>query len=261
MMTPYTIIDFHTHPRYDFHRIGHGVDITDQRFYADLRANGITAACGSVLCASMQGAQPASYSAVITQANRTALACRDAWGDFYHPGIHVHPAFVQTSCEEITWANANGITLIGELVPYMMGWKQYSCPEMLEILSYAAELDMVVSMHPTDPADMERLAAALPHLQLVYAHLGGYDQYDNHLALMRKYDNVYFDYSAHGSDADNLLRKPIDLVGRDRILFGTDYPGINPASDIAAVRFEDLTSDELECVFYRNAARLLAIQI
>ena len=102
MMTPYTIIDFHTHPRYDFHRIGHGVDITDQRFCADLRANGITAACGSVLCASMQGAQPASYSAVITQANRTALACRDAWGDFYHPGIHVHPAFVQTSCEEIT---------------------------------------------------------------------------------------------------------------------------------------------------------------
>ena len=43
--------------------------------------------------------------------------------------------------------------------------------------------------------------------------------------------------------------------------FGTDYPGVNPASDIAAVLHEDLTEEELECVFYRSAERLLKIQV
>ncbi|MBR5869782.1 MAG: amidohydrolase [Clostridia bacterium] len=260
-MEQYKIIDFHVHPRYDFHLTNHGVDITNDRFRDDLQANGITAACGSVIFASMQGQPLSMYESVIKDANRAAFSCREQWGDFYYPGIHIHPAFVKTSCEEISRAHAQGILLIGELVPYMMGWQSYSCPEMLEILSYAAELDMVVSMHPTNPQDMGALAAALPHLKLVYAHLSGYGQYEHHLDLMQKYENVYFDYSAHGSDFDGLLRKTIDRVGRDRILFGTDYPGVNPASDIAAVLYEDLTTDEAECVFYKNAAQLMNLHL
>ena len=260
-MTMRKIIDFHAHPRYDFHYIHHGVEITDDRFRDDLQNAGVSAVCGSVIWEAMQNTESSSFGDIIVQANRTALQCREKWGSFYCPGIHIHPGFVQTSCEEITWAKANGIGLIGELVPYMMGWQRYSSPETVEILTYAAELDMTVSMHPTFPEDMEKLAAALPHLKLVYAHLSGYGQYEEHIALMKKYDNVYFDYSAHGSDHDGLLRKTIDLVGRDRILFGTDYPGINPASDIAAVLHEDLTEEELECVFYRSAERLLKIHI
>ena len=116
-MERYKIIDFHAHPRYDFHLENHGVDITDDLFRRDLEANGITAACGSVISASMQGKALSSYESVITEANRTALSLLEKWGDFYYPGIHVHPAFVRTSCEEIAWARSHGITLIGELVP------------------------------------------------------------------------------------------------------------------------------------------------
>ena len=127
---------------------------------------------------------------------------------------------------------------------------------MLEILSYAEELDMVVSMHPSTPDDMEALAAALPHLRLVYAHLGGYGQYDSHLALLQKYDNVCFDYSAHGSDFDGILRKTIDRVGCDRILFGTDYPICNPACYVSCIMYENLTDNELELIMHKNAERV-----
>lgn len=253
----FKIIDFHTHPKYDFHYDNHHIEISDALFKADLEANGISAACGSVIYRSIQGHPLTEYESLMKECNRTALFCREEWGHFYHPGIHVHPAFIQSSCDEITWARENGICLIGELVPYMMGWSQYSSQAMMEILTYAAEMDMVVSMHPTDISDMERVAASLPHLKIVYAHLGGYNQYDGHLHLLKTYENVYFDYSAHGSDFDGILRKTIDIVGCDRILFGTDYPGVNPASDISAVLFENLTSPELECIFHRNAEYLL----
>ena len=57
---------------------------------------------------------------------------------------------------------------------------------MLEILSFAVEEDMVVSIHPTDPDDMEKLAAALPRMKPVAPvapHLGGYGQYEGHPGL------------------------------------------------------------------------------
>ena len=63
-------------------------------------------------------------------------------------------------------------------------WQQYFTPEMLEILSFAVEEDMVVSIHPTDPDDMEKLAAALPRMKPVAAHFGGYGQYEGHRKIL-----------------------------------------------------------------------------
>jgi len=74
---------------------------------------------------------------------------------------------------------------------------------------------------------------------------------------MRRYENVCFDYSAHGADRDGTLRLTIDHVGRERVLFGTDYPGESPAGDLAAAFHEDLTDGELEAFLNGNARRLL----
>ncbi|MBO4298687.1 MAG: amidohydrolase [Clostridia bacterium] len=253
------VIDFHAHPGYDFHRFEHGVDITAELFRGDLIKNGITRACGSVICSSVTRVPPEGQGEVMRELNRRALAYREAMKGFYVPGIHVHPAFVSASCEEIEKASAQGVRLIGELVPYMTGWKEYACPAMIEIARFAAERDMVMSIHPSRPEDMSRLAGEVPGLKLVVAHLGGYGQFGAHLEMLRRYENVCFDYSAHGADRDGTLRRAIDCAGRERILFGTDYPGVGPAGDLAAVLHEDLTDGELEAVLSGNAKRLLHI--
>ena len=69
-MEQYRIIDFHAHPRYDFHLENHGVDITDDLFRRDLEANGITVACGSVISASMQGKELSAYEAGLCASQR-----------------------------------------------------------------------------------------------------------------------------------------------------------------------------------------------
>ncbi len=253
------VIDFHAHPGYDFHRFEHGVDITPELFRGDLIKNGITRACGSVICSSVTRVPLEGQEAVMRELNRRALAYREAMDGFYVPGIHVHPAFVRTSCEEIEKAYEQGVRLIGELVPYMTGWKEYACPALIEIARFAAERDMAMSVHPSTPEDMSRLAGEVPGLELVVAHLGGYGQFEAHLEMLRRYENVCFDYSAHGADRDGTLRRAIDCGGRERILFGTDYPGIGPAGDLAAVLHEDLTDGELEAVLSGNAKRLLNI--
>jgi predicted TIM-barrel fold metal-dependent hydrolase len=242
---------------YDFHLPTHGVEISLPRFRDDLLANGITRVCGSVIYRAMNGRPLEEYEEIIPRLNDQALACRDVLGDFYIPGIHVHPAFVGLSCNELIRCRKKGVRLVGELVPYMMQWKDYACKGCLEIMEYARDLNMVVSMHPSSPQDMLAFSQAMPGLNIVWAHFSGYGQYENHLELLRRFENVCFDLSAHGTDFDGTLRRAIDQVGCDRLLFGTDYPGITPASDVAAVMFEPLTDSEREAIFSGNARRLL----
>ncbi len=253
------VIDFHTHPMYDFHLPTHGMPITLDRFRADLEVNGISRACGSVIYRDMQNRPLKEYERLIPLLNDQALACRDVLGDFYVPGIHVHPAFVELSCRELARCHAKGVRLVGELVPYMMQWRNYACRGFIEIMEYARDLDMVVSMHPSTPQDMLAFSRALPGLTIVWAHLSGGGHLEQHLDLLRRFDHVHFDISAHGTDFDGTLRKTIDQVGCERLLFGTDYPGIGPASDLAAVLFEPLTSSEQEAILFKNARRILNI--
>lgn len=199
----------------------------------------------------------ADYEELIPWANRSALKCQEALGAFYTPGIHIHPAFVQMSCDEIDKACAQNVRLIGEIVPYMMGWQECVSTAMIEILEYASYRNMVVNIHPTNIRDMTALAKALPHLQIVYAHLNGCDE---QLDLMKRFDHVAFDFSAHSSDYEGMLRHTIDCVGSDRLLYGSDYPGYSPVLDLVSVMTERLSDSEREAILFRNARRLLDIE-
>lgn len=253
------IIDFHCHPGYDFYRQVHGIQIDNELFFSDLYECGITRCCGSVINEAMCCRPVSEYEQIIPELNNRALRTEVESGGRYIPGIHIHPAFVRMSCEEIERCHALGVKLIGELVPYMMGWRDCATNEFIEIMDCAASYSMVVNIHPTSIPDMYALSRAVPRLKLVWAHFSGYGGLEAHIDMLKSFPNVYFDISAHGTDLVGTLRKAIDCVGYDRLLFGTDYPGIGPASDIAAVMFEPLSDCEREAIFYKNASRLLDI--
>ncbi len=255
------IIDFHTHPHYDYHEADHGVTIDEGLFRSDLEACGITTACGSVIYKAMTSLPAAEYETMTPKLNDMTFEVASRMKGFYVPGIHIHPVSVEMSCREIDKAADRGCRLLGELVPYMTSWGcGYSDKRVVEILEYARDKDMAVSIHPTDMADMEKMIQAVPHLKLVIAHIAFHDiTEESCVELMRRYDNVCYDYSASGAVHEGLARRVIDRVGKDRLLFGTDYPGITPAADIAAIRAEGLTDDELEAVFHGNAKRILGL--
>ena len=120
------IIDAHVHPfEVVSQRSGrYSEGVTDMEvFKEDLERAGITHCCGSVI----SRVDGSSWEA-IHALNEAALRLRKAYEGFYTPGIHVHPAFPRESCEEIEKMAAQGVTLIGELVPYMMGWGSYASP-------------------------------------------------------------------------------------------------------------------------------------
>jgi predicted TIM-barrel fold metal-dependent hydrolase len=195
----------------------------------------------------------------IMQLNDHALEIQHRLPGKYIPGFHIHPAFPRESCEEIERMHSLGVNLIGELVPYMMGWHGYTSPGCMEIFTLAQELGMVVNAHPSDDDDMDSFARLFPKLTIVYAHPGNFEACIRNARRLREFDNVYLDICGTGLFRYGILRYLIDQAGKEKLLFGTDYPICNPLMQVAGVEYERLSDDEREHIYSKNAKRLLRL--
>lgn len=250
------IIDFHVHPFrtpdkcLNFYPEMPALDALGMK--AQLEAAGIGRICGSVLYKKHPGGWESLH-----ELNREALALRDVLGDFYVPGFHVHPAYPEESIAEIEFMHAQGVRLIGELVPYMHGWGDFSEKNFMKILDAAEAHSMLVSYHTPFAYDMSRAIEAHPGIAFIAAHPGDHDRVGEHIALMKRYDNLYLDLSGTGMFRFGLVKHLVQEVGADRILFGTDYPICNPRMYVQAVYGEDVPDSAREKILGGNAKRLL----
>ncbi len=257
----FEIIDFHTHPfldartnicaHKDFCRMSAS---GTQEIFASLKVSKI---CGSVVSLSKK-----QTWADIRKNNDEALKLKELYGDFYIPGFHVNPHYVEESIAEIRRMHARGINLIGELVPYLDGWEDYSSDEFSFILCEAAKHNMVVSLHSWDRYDdaMDEMLRCHRDVIIVGAHPGEYPDFMRHIERMKRFENYYLDISGLGPHRYGMLRRAIDEVGADRIIFGSDFPTCSPATFIGSVLLDPLLKDsEKEQIFSQNAKRLLRI--
>jgi uncharacterized protein len=95
--------------------------------------------------------------------------------------------------------------------------------------------------------------------KIVAAHLGGYqlwDQVEEYL-LGRE---IYFDISYLFGHLDiQRIMRIIRSHGMYRILFGSDFPFAQPKEEIKTIKQLDLTDEEKEAIFSRNAIGLLGL--
>lgn len=256
-MQSFEIIDFHIHPF-----IGAGENLC---FYEnivssledikqDLMRAGITQCCGSVI----HRIQGESFEEVKVL-NEEALRIKEQLGEFYVPGIHIHPKFVQESCEELKRMHDKGIKLVGELVPYYMNWSDYYDKNMHEIYEYIEQLDMVVNVHTASEETLEMAVKTFPNITFVAAHPSDREIFYRHIERMKKYKNYYLDLSGTGIFRYGSIEHGVRQVGNERFLFGTDYPICNPGMYVQAVLYEKLKEKDYEAIFSGNAKRILKL--
>lgn len=260
MKNGFEIIDFHVHPFINESR--------NMCFYEDtvngckdfkqvLQRAGIDKVCGSVI---ERTGETESFDK-IRLLNDEALRLKEVYGDFYIPGIHIHQHFPDESIDELKRMNKSGVKLIGELVPYMMGWESYYDEGLDEVYREADRLDMVVSLHTMAEYEesMETVVKRFPNIQFVAAHPNDKKMYLRHIERMKKYENYYLDLSGTGIFRYGLINYGIKEVGSERFLFGTDFPICNPGMYVEAVLFEKLKEGDYENIFSKNAKRLLGL--
>ena len=268
MEKKYKIIDFHTHPfpTNDYNICSHidNCNMSEQNTITDLKKLGIVKMCGSVIKKGVaQGTTPIWEE--ITDMNNKALEMAERSNGFYIPGFHVHPEYVKESIAEIERMNKLGVKLIGELVPYHHRWSDYSDKRFFEILEAAEHYKMILNFHALGVEEtflqMDEMVRRFKNLVIVGAHPSEGDCLRHHRIRFETSDNYYVDLSGGGLFRHGLLRHLIDDYGKEKILFGSDYPTCNPAMFVGGVALDFLISEEeKEYVFYKNAERILSIK-
>ena len=109
------------------------------------------------------------------------------------------------------------------------------------------------------PIYLDRVALDFPELVIVGGHIG-YPWTDEAIAVATKHVNVYIDTSAY-----SVKRYPPQLVeymsghGKEKVLFGTNYPMITPARALRGFDTLDMPPDARALFLGKNAQRVFRI--
>ena len=168
-----------------------------------------------------------------------------------------------------------GLAGIGELAFYQSGIDDEAMEKLAPLMQICRDKDLPVLIHTNEPVghmypgktphtlkQIYDLVKKFPENVIVLAHWGGGIFF---FALLKKevresLKNVYFDTAASPFlYAPEIYRYAKDIVGLDKILFGSDFPLINPARYFKELDMSGLSKAEIESICGLNAAQLFKL--
>jgi len=190
------------------------------------------------------------------------------------PLCSVNPAWGDAALDEIARCAKAGARGIGELHPDSQGFRLDDARLLKPLADLARQLGLVVLTHVSEPVGHEypgkgrtaphqalSFAEAFPDVRLICAHWGGglpfYAMMPEVGAALR---NVWFD-----SAASPFLYQPrvfavaAQLVGPDKVLFGSDFPLLRPERVLRDLRAGGLNEEAERSILGDNAARLFGL--
>ncbi len=167
-----------------------------------------------------------------------------------------------------------GFKGVGELRPDAQGFDLADRVSMAPIAEAAKKLGLILLFHTSEPVGHDykgkgqvtpdqvyRFITAFPDVSVVCAHWGGGLPF---YALMPEvamaFQNAYFDTAA-----TPLLYKPqiyrsvSEIIGSDKILFGSDYPLLSAGRLVSQIRSVELDVHDTNAILGGNAQKLLKI--
>ncbi len=130
----------------------------------------------------------------------------------------------------------------------------------IHLIHKAAELGVPTLFHCGDeplttPYELEYSAAACPEASIIFGHMGGYFHVDQAIQVAARRPNVYLDTPAMPNPV--WIRRALDQLGPERVVFASDGPGCDPRLEVYKVRRAALSAEEEKLVFCGNIQRLL----
>ena len=208
------------------------------------------------------------------KANNYILESAKAFPDRLVPFCTVNPALGDVAVAEIERCADLGARGIGELHSYAQGYRLDDERVMAPIMEVAIARDLIVLTHSSEPVghvyagkgtvtpdELCRFIEMFPEAKIVCAHWGGGLPF---YALMPEVSeamrNVYFDSAASPFlYTPNVFSNAVNLVGPDKVLFGTDYPLISHKRLLAQVETQALDPETKAAVLGGNARKLLGL--
>ena len=171
--------------------------------------------------------------------------------------------------ERCAKAGARGL---GELRPDIQGFSLLDTPLLSDMAELARDRGLVVVPHVSEPVghqysgkgtitpdQLYAFASAFPEMVVVGAHWGGGLPFYWLMPEVRTaLRNVYFDSAASPFlYEDTVFEHAAQIIGADKILFGSDFPLITQSRIVESVRSLNLTEEAKRLILGDNARRIL----
>ncbi|MCX6005839.1 MAG: amidohydrolase family protein [Chloroflexi bacterium] len=171
--------------------------------------------------------------------------------------------------ERCCHAGAKGI---GELRPDAQGYDLNDEELMSPLVKHAVKRGMIFLFHASEPvghlyAGKGSMTPGIiysfierhPDLKVILAHFGGgLAFYELMPEVSRVLSNTYYDTAAAPFlYAPQIYRAIISIGGSSKILFGSDWPLLDPARVADHIKSANLDPNDVENIFHANAGRLL----
>ncbi len=208
------------------------------------------------------------------EANDYILESAKAFPDRLVPFCTVNPALGGVAIEEIRRCADLGVRGVGELHSYAQGYRLDDERVMGPLMEAAIARDLIVLTHSSEPVghiypgkgtvtpdELCRFIETYSEAKIVCAHWGGGLPF---YALMPEVSealrNVYFDSAASPFlYTPEVFANAVSLAGRDKVLFGTDYPLISQKRLLGQVESQNFDTETKAAILGGNARRLLGL--
>lgn len=110
------------------------------------------------------------------------------------------------------------------------------------------------------PGQMEELVKAYPNIPFIIGHSGNViGGFEIAMEIVKKYENAFLD-STFSRNYLGLMKRMIEKVGAEKIIFGSDIPFLNGAAQIGKLYESGVTDNDRQKIFHDNSAGLLHIK-
>ena len=186
----------------------------------------------------------------------------------------VQPRSIEAAIAEIERCVKGGIRGIGELRPDVQ-FLDFNDEEMMDpFIEVVREHKLILLTHASEPAGHQYpgkggvtpdilypFIECFPDLTIVCAHWGGGLPFYALMPEVKKaMSNVFFDTAASPLlYSSQVYNQVVQLVGGDKILFGSDYPLMAQGRVLEEIDSLDLPQETKSLILSGNAQRLLGI--
>lgn len=130
----------------------------------------------------------------------------------------------------------------------------------LRLLRRAADYNAPVLFHSGDeplalPQELAEAARLCPDTIVIMGHMGGFYHCEAAIEAARSYPNILLDTSA--MPYPEMIRRAVETIGAERVLFGSDGPGCVPRLEVEKVRLAGLSPADQALILGGNIKRIL----
>ena len=109
------------------------------------------------------------------------------------------------------------------------------------------------------PARLRRVLDLFPKLQVIAAHFGGYEMYEEAYTQLKDKDCLFDVSSSLMFMGAGVAEQYINRYGAERFVYGSDYPMWNPLEEMQRFLRLKLTDDQFEQIAHKTAESVLGL--